>query len=90
MPLQIAARNNDIKITNLLLQHGADVNIKDKHGHTALDFAVFFGSNEVINILLEHGANPINISYAYFQISKSNGYTYHAKCIERIYGPLCP
>ena len=37
-PLMKAARTKDVKLAELLLEHGADVNIKDKLGRTALDF----------------------------------------------------
>ena len=38
-PLMYAARYNRVKIINLLLENGAEVDIKDKGGRTAVDYA---------------------------------------------------
>ncbi|MFC4740029.1 ankyrin repeat domain-containing protein [Flavobacterium ponti] len=50
-PLMYAAIYNQSEIAALLLEKGADVNMKDKSGSTALDHAKTSGSNEVIEIL---------------------------------------
>ena len=42
----------------LLLQHGADINGRNKDGNTALHLAAFFGRADVAKLLLENGANP--------------------------------
>lgn len=42
----------------LLLAHGADVNIENDFGETALFSAAGQGCAEVIRLLLEHGADP--------------------------------
>jgi ankyrin repeat protein len=44
----------------LLLEHGADPNIKNKDGITPLHWAVFKSGVhvEVVKLLLEHGADP--------------------------------
>ena len=39
-PLMKAARTKDVKLAEILLEHGADVNIKDKLGRTALHFVL--------------------------------------------------
>ncbi len=44
-----------------------DINFVDKHGYTALDLAVIHNSPEIVEILLENGANP--------NIKDKNGYT---------------
>lgn len=38
-PLMYAARYNRVEIINLLLENGAEVDIKDKGGRTAIDYA---------------------------------------------------
>ena len=39
-----------------LLEHGADVNAKEKLGKTPLDWAVQIGKAEVVELLHKHGA----------------------------------
>jgi ankyrin repeat protein len=51
-----AIRGIDLRITKLLLAHGADVNA-DKHGGTALHVAAYNGRVDVAKLLLEAGAD---------------------------------
>ena len=59
-PLMITISNDDpsdIRIgVPFLINHGADPNIQDKLGNTALHFAAVNNSREVIEMLLEAGA----------------------------------
>lgn len=54
LPIVLAA--NDPKLTRLLLQRGADPNVKDHRGVTALMAAIQAGSKESISVLRDHGA----------------------------------
>ena len=45
------------EITELLLSKGADVNIKDIQGKTALIFAATYGNKEIVELLLSNGAD---------------------------------
>ena len=45
----------------MLLDRGADVNMKDSKGYTALMWASYFGSPEMVNILLDRGAD-VNVT----------------------------
>jgi len=58
--LTISASNQNVYYVRKLLEHGADPNIKTKHGMTALDFAKQNTQNqdvkEIIQILLQYGA----------------------------------
>jgi ankyrin repeat protein len=56
-PLHLAAKKGRIEIVHVLLQHGANVGMKDGSGITALHQAARFGWAEVVRILLRHGAN---------------------------------
>ncbi len=53
-----AARANDVKTLKEMLGRGFDVNTKNHYGVTALNFAADKGNLEVVNLLLEHGADP--------------------------------
>lgn len=44
-------------IVYLLLEHGADPNIKDADGNTALHYAVYVGKPAIAAALLPYGAN---------------------------------
>jgi ankyrin repeat protein len=64
-PLMLASRlrNSQSELVRLLLEHGADINAKDKHGKTALFWAVGFNvigpgpNDEAARQLIAHGAN---------------------------------
>ncbi|NOU16424.1 MAG: PQQ-binding-like beta-propeller repeat protein [Bacteroidales bacterium] len=63
-----AAKNNDTKTLKELLDKGIDVNVKTPYGATALMFATDKGNLEVVNLLLERGANP-NIKDSFYGYS---------------------
>jgi ankyrin repeat protein len=58
-PLHAAAENNQLNAATFLIEHGADVNAKDRNGgFTALDFALSsFHYIDMVRLLVEHGAN---------------------------------
>lgn len=45
-------------IARLLIEHGADVNLRSSNGKSALHFAALHGNADLIRILLDGGANP--------------------------------
>lgn len=48
---------NLVKIAELLLTHGTDIEITDDNGWTVLHRAAHQGNKEIINLLLDYGAN---------------------------------
>ena len=40
----------------LLVQHGAETNLQDSGGHTALTLAAQEGRERVVDLLIQHGA----------------------------------
>jgi uncharacterized protein len=52
----VASINGAPEIVRLLLEHGADVEVKDKNGKTALQIAAGRGPDEVVKLLREPGA----------------------------------
>jgi ankyrin repeat protein len=53
-----AAQGRLIRVLNLLLAHGAEVNARDEDGFTALHLACAWGDCAAADTLLAHGADP--------------------------------
>lgn len=61
VPLIIAVKNSDVAMVRLLLAHGADVNLTDAQGNTAMIYAKVRADAKMIEILKNAGAkNPFN------------------------------
>ena len=53
-----AAENGDIEEIKYLLENkNLNVNTKDEYNNTALIFSSAFGYNEIVELLIENGAN---------------------------------
>ena len=59
-PLHIAVQSGNIKITKLLLEHGANPNlpVTTLNANTVLELALITGKIKMLKILLDYGANP--------------------------------
>jgi|GEM_PF-5470352 len=56
--MKVAAYVGSVEAIRFLAEHGADVNIKDEHGHTPLYFGISADNNlEVVKALIECGAD---------------------------------
>ena len=56
-PLTQAASNGNTRITDLLIEYGADINASDYNFSTALNEAVINGRTDVVELLINKGAN---------------------------------
>jgi ankyrin repeat protein len=58
-PLHYCAQNYQVGIAKILIEHSANLEIRDNYGNTALFRATFAsqGKGDMIRLLLEHGAN---------------------------------
>lgn len=61
--LHSAVRRGKPEFIELLLQHGADINLRDKDQQTPLALAVISGRTEIVELLIKKGAdvNTVNI-----------------------------
>lgn len=57
-PLMIAVAEKHESTSVLLIKAGADVNLPNEKGRTALMFAAIYGSVPITDLLLRNGANP--------------------------------
>ena len=57
MPLFLAAGQGNMEVVRYLLNEGADINAREKLGHTALAEAAYYGHVDVVKELLLHGAD---------------------------------
>lgn len=56
--LMMAVMSKHAYLMTLLLDKGADVNLRDEYGCTALTLAISEGRLDMVQLLLERGANP--------------------------------
>jgi ankyrin repeat protein len=56
--LMESTRDGSVPIAQMLLAHGAKINLVDIHQDNALNWAVFFGRAPIVKFLLENKADP--------------------------------
>lgn len=56
--MHMAAFHDRADVARLLIRAGADVNIRDKHGHGPISCAIMRNSKEIFLLLLNQGADP--------------------------------
>eukprot|EP00127_Corallochytrium_limacisporum_P004672 Clim_evm26s172 gene=Clim_evmTU26s172 len=61
-PLHHAVRNGQNGVVSHLLSKGADPNIKEKTGNTAMHYASFYGSHATVQLLLQNEGKPADIN----------------------------
>ncbi|KAI3573401.1 ankyrin repeat-containing domain protein [Fusarium oxysporum f. sp. albedinis] len=81
----VAVTTGRIKMVELLLQHNADISLKNPEGQSALHIASLSRADDMVDFLLEKGANP--------QISDNYGrtplwYAAYGKCSDRAFNAL--
>ncbi len=55
--LHVAARDGCVAVAQLLLQNGAQVDIRNSAGQTPLQFASWFDRPQLVQLLIDHGAD---------------------------------
>lgn len=49
--------SNSARMTRLLVENGAEVDMKDNEGNTPVSLAIWMGSEAILSVLAEHGAD---------------------------------
>lgn len=57
-PLMVAAKAGHVKVVNILLERGANINAQDRFGITPVMLAAANGNAEIVSLLLKAGAMP--------------------------------
>ena len=57
-PLMTASAQNFSALAKLLIKKGADVNLQNSNGDTALMFSIYANSSKTTTLLLKNGADP--------------------------------
>lgn len=57
-PLLLAVQNNNLNTAQILLNLGANPNVKNRASYTPLYFAVYKRNSDMARLLLKYGANP--------------------------------
>ena len=63
--LHLAIAKNDLSFAKLLIDNGADLNMKNKIGQTPFHIAAFVGSNSIANLLASKKANVEDVDIYY-------------------------
>ena len=92
VPIHFACKNKNIKLMNLLIDLGANINSQDKKGYTPLHYAVINNDERMLKHLLIRGANkfikdennltPYNLSI-FLGDKNLSKILYHKNCCEK-------
>jgi ankyrin repeat protein len=86
MPLHSAASSRNLPVVVELLTRNAPVNARQQHGWTALHAAALNGDQEMVEVLLQHGADPRaqnDEGKTPSNLAEEKG---HARILERLQG----
>jgi ankyrin repeat protein len=85
-PLHSAAAGGDGRIVTLLLERGADPNLRQSGGYTALHAAAQNGDLEMVRSLIDHGANRGSRSNEGTTPAQTAARAGHARVVEALEG----
>jgi ankyrin repeat protein len=81
-PLMLAINNRDLPMAQLLLDGGAQVDLVDRHGDPALNWACFYGDLPAVELLLQHHANAALVGHgSALEVAMRRG---HQAVVERL------
>ena len=62
-PLMIALEKGNVEVVKFLVDLGADLNLRDDDGKTALDLVIKYEDKKMIDLLITHGAQNMSLEY---------------------------
>ncbi|CAK74091.1 unnamed protein product (macronuclear) [Paramecium tetraurelia] len=74
-PLMWACKRDNLQIVSLLIQSGADINIRSNQGFSALDYSILHGNYRPALYLFEFIQEILQFS-SYYQFAQDNDYRY--------------
>ena len=80
-PLRYAIRGGDAGVVKILLEYGADMDVKDEDGNTFLHRAAEKGHTKVVKVLLEYGAD-VNAENLFGETPKDVAESYISELLE--------
>lgn len=81
-PLMLAINNRDLAMARLLVEAGAAVDLVDRNGDPAINWACFYGDLPAVNLLLAHGARTTQVGHGdALQVSMRRG---HQPLVQRL------
>lgn len=90
-PLMMAAAYQDMKITNLLLENGAEVNKIDANGDPAINWAAYYGYADIAERLLNAGASTEQVGHGNpREIAMRRGHQPFVELMARVSGIKLP
>jgi len=82
--LQYGAEHNQVEIARLLLEKGANVNLKNKRGETALHLAVLKSNFELARIVIENGADVNLRNYEGYSALHAAAATFNEEMVKML------
>jgi len=91
-PLYLAATYSRPEVAAYLLDRGADLTLKMKHGRSPMDIAVIHGDVAMARLLVEHGADPLAVDRFGMPLPQRAELDGHAElaAVLRSYHPATP
>lgn len=72
-PLMLACTKQDVKVVEILLSYGADLNFVNKDGWNVLHLAAREGNVQIVNMLLKSDSNKNSGRNKLAQVKSKNG-----------------
>ncbi|KAJ5737926.1 hypothetical protein N7493_001081 [Penicillium malachiteum] len=73
-PFHIACRDGYVEVVKVLLRQGVNPDVPDSNGVTPLILAISWGNRDIIEVLLDYGANPYQTFRSCSTLSVATGY----------------
>lgn len=83
--LHLSARMDNLEITKILVENGADVNVVDNENMTPLMRASIIGSDKIVKLLLQYKANASLLSSVNKSVIYYSTYSSCSNCLNNLF-----